>query len=118
MLQLTSHHRLLLAVHPVDFRKGILGLGALCRQGLEENPMSGTVYIFVNRRYTALKFLVYDNKGFWLYLKRFSSGKLPWWPTGKEKSLSLNLISVQILLSQGHPLTVKTPPAWHPLRSS
>ena len=49
MLQLTPHHRLLLAVEPVDFRRGIDGLAASCKIDLSENPQSGTVFIFANK---------------------------------------------------------------------
>jgi transposase len=43
MLQLTPQSRIFLAVQPVDFRKGIDGLAALCRQALGENPLGGAV---------------------------------------------------------------------------
>ena len=40
MLQITPQHRLLLAVDPVDFRKGICGLKAICQQKLLCDPFS------------------------------------------------------------------------------
>jgi len=64
MLQLTPQSRIFLAVQPVDFRKGIDGLAALCRNILNENPLGGTVYVFRNRTGTTLKLLAYDGKGF------------------------------------------------------
>ena len=69
MLQITPHHRLLLAVKPVDFRKGIDGLAALCRLSLEEDPFGGTLFIFSNRSRRLVKILVYDGQGFWLCTK-------------------------------------------------
>ncbi|HIG0326667.1 TPA: IS66 family insertion sequence element accessory protein TnpB [Legionella pneumophila] len=81
MLQLTPQHRLLLAVEPVDFRKGIDGLKAICRQKLNDNPFNGTVFVFSNRARTSVKLLVYDAMGFWLCQKRFSKGRLAWWPS-------------------------------------
>jgi transposase len=66
MLQLTPQSRILLATAPVDFRKGIDGLAAVCRQKLREQPLSGAVFVFRNRAGTALKLLVYDGQGFWL----------------------------------------------------
>ena len=66
MLQLTPQTRILLATEPVDFRKGIDSLAAVCRQVLLEQPLSGTVFIFRNRAGTALKLLCYDGQGFWL----------------------------------------------------
>ena len=66
MLQLTPQSRIFLAVQPVDFRKGIDGLAALCRQTMQENPLGGMVYVFRNRTGTTLKLLTYDGQGFWL----------------------------------------------------
>src|SRR3954462_3715446 len=80
MLQLVPQLRILLAVTPVDFRKGVDSLAALCRDQWQQDPFSGTLYVFRNRAATALKLLVYDGNGFWLCLRRFSSGKLLWWP--------------------------------------
>jgi len=40
--------------------------------------MSGTVFVFRNRRRTAIKALVYDGQGFWLCHKRLSSGRFRW----------------------------------------
>ena len=81
MLQLTPQSRVFLAVAPADFRRGIDGLAALCRQRLGENPMEGAVFVFRNRRGTSLKLLCYDGQGFWLCQKRLSQGRLSWWPS-------------------------------------
>jgi transposase len=80
MLQLVPQLRILLAVHPTDFRKGLDSLAALCRGPLQQDPFSGTLFVFRNRTGTALKLVVYDGLGFWLCVRRFSSGKLVWWP--------------------------------------
>ncbi len=64
MLQLAPQSRIFLAVQPVDFRKGIDGLAALCRTLLHENPLGGTVYVFRNRTGTTLKLLAYDGERF------------------------------------------------------
>ncbi len=66
MLQLTPQSRIFLAIQPVDFRKGIDGLAAVCRQGLGEHPLAGAVYVFRNRAGTALKLVLYDGQGYWL----------------------------------------------------
>jgi transposase len=58
--------RILVAVEPADFRKGIDGLAGLCRQALKSDPFSGAIFVFRNRRGTAVKLLVYDSQGFWL----------------------------------------------------
>ena len=65
MIQIAPQMRILLAVEPVDFRNGIDGLAQICRGVLAEEPFSGTVFVFCNRRRTALKLLAYDGQGFW-----------------------------------------------------
>src|SRR6266702_3226959 len=75
MLQLTPQSRIFLATQPVDFRKGIDGLCAVCRHALGDNPLEGAVYVFRNRSATALKLLCYDGQGFWLLMKRLSQGR-------------------------------------------
>ena len=60
MIQVTPQMRLLLAVEPADFRKGIDGLAQVCRQALEQDPFSGCVFIFRNKKASAIKILMYD----------------------------------------------------------
>jgi len=66
MLQLTPQSRIFLATEPVDFRKGIDGLAAVCRHALGDNPLEGAVYVFRHCVGTALKLLLYDGQGYWL----------------------------------------------------
>ena len=72
MIQLTPQMRILVAVEPADFRCGIDGLARLCRSRLGEDPFSGAVFVFRNRKGTAIKSLVYDGQGYWLLYKRLS----------------------------------------------
>ena len=74
MIQLTPQMRLLVATEPVDFRKGIDGLCAVCRQQLDLDPFSGTLFVFVNRSRQAIRLLGYDGQGYWLCHKRLSRG--------------------------------------------
>ncbi|HLB80041.1 MAG TPA: IS66 family insertion sequence element accessory protein TnpB [Dongiaceae bacterium] len=80
MIQLTPHMRILVAVEPADFRKGIDGLAEVCRNRMRRDPFDGAVFVFRNRRATAVKILVYDGQGFWLCQKRLSKGRFRWWP--------------------------------------
>ena len=89
MLQLTPQSRIFLAMHPVDFRKGIDGLAVVCRQVLGENPLEGAIYVFRNRAGTALKLLLYDGQGYWLLMKRLSQGRFTWWPTTADARVPL-----------------------------
>lgn len=112
MLQLTAHMKLLLAVEPADFRKGIDALVAVCQQNLHQDPYSGRIFAFRNRPKTAVKLLIYDGTGFWLCLKRFSQGKLKWWPTSSEAVHSIAPTALHILLNQGDPSTLRLAEEW------
>ena len=81
MLQITPQMKILVAVEPTDFRRGIDGLARLCQAALRQDPFVGTVFVFRNRKGTALKVLMYDGQGFWLCHKRLSQGRFPWWPS-------------------------------------
>jgi hypothetical protein len=88
MIQITPQMRLLLAVEPVDFRQGIDGLVALCRQKLAADPRAGAWFIFANRRRRAVKILSYDGQGYWRCQKRLSTGRFDWWPSGAQPHLA------------------------------
>jgi hypothetical protein len=114
--------RILVALEPADFRKGIDGLARLCREELREDPFSGCVFLFRNRRGNAIKCLVYDGGGFWLCQKRLSSGRFRFWPQGGEggagegSATRLEAHQVQLLLSGGDPAAGATaPPPWRRL---
>jgi transposase len=65
MIQVTAQTRVLVSVEPIDFRAGIDRLCRICQAQLSSAPFSGTLYIFRNRRASAIKILAYDGQGFW-----------------------------------------------------
>jgi transposase len=103
MIQLTPQSRIFLATAPVDFRKGIDGLAAVCRQVLGDNPLEGAVYVFRNRSATALKLLCYDGQGYWLMMKRLSQGRFAWWPKSADTRVPLAARELIIMLWNGNP---------------
>ena len=103
MLQITPQMRILVAVAPVDFRKGIDGLAALCKETLKHDPFSGTVFVFRNRRATAIKVLVYDGQGFWLCQKRMSENRFRWWIQATDTVKSVAAHEAAVLFSAGNP---------------
>ena len=112
MLQLTPQTRIFLATEPVDFRKGIDGLGAVCRQRLDQNPLEGAVYVFRNRSGTALKLLLYDGQGFWLMMKRLSQGRCHWGPKTSDARVPLSAREVRILMWNGDPERAQMAQDW------
>ena len=113
VIQITPQMRILLAVEPADFRKGIDGLAQLCRQKLHADPLSGAMFVFSNRRRKALKILVYDGQGFWLCQKRLSQGRFTWWPQAGEAATSrLDVHQMHLLLWNGNPQSAQAAPMW------
>jgi len=113
MIQITAQMRVLVAVQAADFRCGIDGLARVCRQALQADPFSGAVFVFGNRRRTAVKVLVYDGQGFWLCHKRLSSGRFRWWPAEREQAVSkLQAHELQVLLCGGDPRATQAPAPW------
>ena len=116
MIQITPQMRILVAVEPADFRRGIDGLARLCKERLEEDPFNGTVFVFRNRSGTAIKALIYDGQGFWLCHKRLSSGKFGWWPSAADKvAATLAAHQLSVLLAAGNPASAKGAPDWRPV---
>ena len=116
MFQVTPQMKVLVAVEPVDGRKGIDSLKQLCREQLEEDPFSGCVFLFRNRRGTTLTLLAYDGQGFWLAKKRLSKGRFRWWPTGEKTTCSLEAYQAQMLMAAGDP-TASAAPMWRAVRT-
>jgi transposase len=115
VIQLTPQMRVVVAVEPVDFRKGIDGLARVCRDVLSSDPFSGAMFVFRNRRGTAIKILAYDGQGFWLCLKRLSSGRFKFWPRETRadvKGRSLLAHELAVLLSGGDYEAAKSSPQW------
>ena len=108
MIQITPQMRVLVGVEPADFRGGIDALAERCRTVLATDPFSGTVFVFRNRRRTAIKVLVYDGQGFWLCHKRFSSGRFAFWPSQRE----LEGHELAVLLRGGDPRGTRPVAVW------
>ena len=118
MIQLTRHMRILVAIEPADFRKGIDGLASVCRNHLLQDPFVGTVFVFRNRRATAVKILMYDGQGFWLCQKRLSKGRFAYWPTNPTERIdALESHQLNVLLSGGDPAMAQGVPDWRQLES-
>lgn len=118
MIQIVPQLRIWLAYQPVDFRKGIDALVALCRQQLASSPDDGALYVFRNRRGAALRILCYDGHGYWLCTRRFSRGTLRWWPKPQQQDTPLHSLEAQqlsVLLYNGLPEQASFVSAWRPV---
>ena len=118
MIQLLPQLKILLAYQPVDFRKGLDGLIGLCRDHLDLEIYDGTLFVFRNRRGTALKILAFDGVGWWLVIRRFSQGRLQWWPKAQAHTLTqpLEAQQLQVLIYNGLPEQASFVSPWRSLR--
>lgn len=118
MIQITPQMRVLVAIEPVDFRRGIDGLAQRCRAVLKEDPFTGAAFVFRSRQRKSIKLLVYDGQGFWLCQKRLSQGKFRFWPSSAEASSPLLAHELQVLLSGGDPSATQAAPLWRRVATS
>ncbi len=89
MLSLPSSARVLAACEPVDMRKSFNGLFAAASQELGEDPTSGTLFLFSNRKRNLLKILYWDGSGLWVLAKRLEKGRFSWPVSGGAAKIDL-----------------------------
>ena len=80
MISIPSGARILLAIRPVDFRKGAHTLAALAQEVLAEDPFSGAVIVYRAKRSDRIKILVWDTSGLVLIWKQLQQGSFRWPP--------------------------------------
>lgn len=83
---------------PVDMRRSFDGLSALVEQGLERDPLSGDLFLFVSRNRRRAKVLLWDGTGLCVYAKRLEKGRFTslWSPAGSP--LQLTMTELQLFL--------------------
>jgi transposase len=74
MLSLPASVRIFVATMPTDMRKGFNGLQGMIGRLLEEDPLSGHLFLFINRRGDKLKVLYWDRDGLAIWYKRLEKG--------------------------------------------
>lgn len=102
MLKLTQSTRILLAVKPADFRKGLDGLLHYTQQ-LASNSIdtkSGVMVVFINRAKTMVRVISYDGSGYWLATKRISQGRFQHWPQSFESLTKIQSEQLITILQQ------------------
>jgi transposase len=73
MLSVSPTLRIFLAVEHADMRKGFDGLAQIVREVISEDPLSGHLFVFRNRRRNRVKVLYWDRDGFALWYKKQES---------------------------------------------
>ncbi len=98
-MMMPSHKmRILVATQPVDFRKGHDGLAALVQSMLQEDPFTGTVFVFRAKRTDRLKILFWDGTGLVMAYKRLEETTFTW-PAIKDGLMTLNRAQFEALFA-------------------
>ncbi len=66
--------RIFFCNQPTDMRKSFNGLENLVRQVLQEDPFTGHLFVFINKRRNRVKILFWDTDGYCLFYKKLSKG--------------------------------------------
>jgi transposase len=89
--------RVWLAAGVTDMRRGFGGLSGLVQNALNENPLSGHVFVFRGRRGDMIKLIWWDGDGACLLSKRLERGRFIW-PKAESGSVSLTPAQLSMLL--------------------
>lgn len=73
MLSFTGSLKICVALHPIDLRKSFNGLHGMVTERLGEDPRTGALFVFANKRRTRIKILYWDGTGFWVMTNRLDS---------------------------------------------
>jgi len=104
VLKLRADQKIYAYREPIDMRKSFDGLVAVTSGVMRENPLSGSVFVFRNKRGNYVKLLMWDRTGYVLYAKRLERGKFKIFFSDKKQILNEEQLS---FLLDGIPLGVK-----------
>lgn len=92
MLSLHIHQRYFIYRGQADMRKGFNGLCGLVREHLQKDPLSGDVFVFINKRKNQIKLLGWEGDGFMMFYKRLEKGTFEI-PQGDDSRLNVETLS-------------------------
>jgi transposase len=90
--------RVFLAVGNTDMRKSINGLSIMVEQVMDQNPFTGDLFVFCNRRRNMVKILYWDHNGFCVWHKRLEEHRFTW-PRTREEVITIGPKELEWLLA-------------------
>lgn len=97
MMALPANTRIWIVAGVTDMRRGFTGLSAQVQTALEQEPLSGHVFVFRGRRGDLIKVLWFDGDGLCLFAKRLERGRFIW-PKAESGAVSLTRAQLSMLL--------------------
>jgi transposase len=112
MLSIPPTMRVFVATGATDMRKSFSGLAGLARSVIEQEPMSGHLFVYFNRRKTLMKAIFWDRNGYALLAKKLAKGTFVL-PTASERGVVAVEATELMLLLEGIDLSNATRrPRW------
>ena len=114
MIGLASGRSIFLASGVTDLRRGVMGLYGLILEQLAQEPLSGAVYAFCNRRRDTVKLFCFETGGVWICAKRLEQGTFRW-PGSGTRTVQLTEADLHLLLSGIDPARTRLRQWWQPV---
>lgn len=109
MITVSAATRVFVALAPVDLRQSFNGLYGAVQRVLNQDPLSGHLFLFTNRTRNRIKLLYWDGSGLWICAKRLERGRFSW-PAGVGASATLRGEELSALLGG---LEVRSKSGWY-----
>lgn len=107
-----ANTRIWIVAGVTDMRRGFMSLSGLVQTALDQNPLSGNVYVFRGRRGDLVKILFHDGEGLCLFQKKLDRGRFVW-PQAESGTISLTRAQLSMLcegIDWRQPARTFTPP--------
>ncbi|HLE12051.1 MAG: hypothetical protein A2504_05920 [Bdellovibrionales bacterium RIFOXYD12_FULL_39_22] len=111
IFQIAMQNKIFVCTEPLDFRSGFNGTEAACRLKMNQNPLEGGMFVFINLSKTMIRLYLFDGHGEVMVTKRVAQGRFQWWKE-KETPAEVMMEHLHLLLRGGDPKSVKLPAPW------
>lgn len=98
MLSVPGRVKIFLCLQPTDMRKSFDSLAALVSEVLEQDALSGHLFVFRSRRADRVKLLYWEEGGFALWYKRLEAGTFGFPPAQREDQRSLTISAADLAM--------------------
>jgi transposase len=99
MLSLSGGVRVFAALGATDMRKSFDTLAEEVRRVIEEDPLSGALFVFCNRSRNRIKVLYFDRGGYWLLARRLERGTFAWPKERTRRRIELRADDLMLVLN-------------------
>jgi transposase len=98
MLSVPAAVKIFLYNDVADLRRGYDGLAAIVQESMGEDPLSGSLFLFLNRRCNRIKLLYWDRDGYAIWMKRLERGSFELPRARDPDSVSLKITASELSL--------------------